>query len=731
MNRVPLTFDRRFRSRRIARSIGLLAAVVAVLAAGTAAAGAAPVVANASLEALDANGFPTCWTAGGWGTNTYSYTVTGAAHSGARAMQLTVTGISSGDRKMMTTENACAPTVVPGHQYDLSVWYTSTTPNTAMTVFRHDTALGWQYWTDLATLTTTTAYQHKTVRTPVVPPATDQIVWGVSIYGVGTLKTDDYAMVDTAAPPPPTTTTTSSSSSTRAPTTTRVSTTTATSAPTTTTLPPPGCTGAACTKGGWQVMPTTTAARGVHAVVLRTGKVLLVAGSGNDPAAFAAGTFSTALYDPVTSTFTDVPTPADLFCSGHTQLADGRILIMGGTKAYPTADGTVGYEGLKDSYVFDPATSRYTRINDMNAGHWYPSATSLGNGDVLTLGGLGEDSSGTVATERYSAAQGRWLGMGEVNQTWRFWGLYPSMVLMQDGRLFYTGSHVFGNGLPGTGASIYDYGTGSVTDIAGLQNKDQRDQSMSVLLPPAQDQKVLTLGGGNIETNPDANRLTDVVDLKAATPAYSPGPLLPSGTMTGGAPQTPAQGKMYLSAVLLPDGKVFETGGALHNRADPVYEASMYDPVTNAFTAGMATDPRPRGYHSSAMLLADGRVMTFGDNPGNGTFDTHVSIYSPPYLYQGARPVVSNLSTTQWAYGTTPTMTVSAPITRASLIRPAAVTHSSDPNQRFVDLPLSVNGTTIGLNLTSNPNIAPPGWYMLFALGTNGVPSVATWVHVG
>jgi hypothetical protein len=131
------------------------------------------------------------------------------------------------------------------------------------------------------------------------------------------------------------------------------------------------------------------------------------------------------------------------------------------------------------------------------------------------------------------------------------------------------------------------------------------------------------------------------------------------------------------------------------------------------------------------MLLADGRVMTFGDNPGNGTFDTHVSIYSPPYLYRGTRPVVSNLSTTQWTYGSTPTMTVSAPITRAALIRPAAVTHSSDPNQRFVDLPLSVSGSTIGLNLTSNPNIAPPGWYMLFALGTNGVPSVATWVHVG
>ena len=128
---------------------------------------------------------------------------------------------------------------------------------------------------------------------------------------------------------------------------------------------------------------------------------------------------------------------------------------------------------------------------------------------------------------------------------------------------------------------------------------------------------------------------------------------------------------------------------------------------------------------------ADGRVMTFGDNPGNGTFDTRVSIYSPPYLFKGDRPVIANLTSTAWTYGATPTMTANAPITRAALIRPAAVTHSSDPNQRFVELPMTVSGNQVTLHLTSNPNIAPPGWYMLFALGANGVPSVATWVRVG
>ncbi len=186
---------------------------------------------------------------------------------------------------------------------------------------------------------------------------------------------------------------------------------------------------------------------------------------------------------------------------------------------------------------------------------------------------------------------------------------------------------------------------------------------------------------------------------------------------------------MYVSAVLLPDGKVLETGGALHNRADPVYESSLYDPGTGTFDP-VAADPESRGYHSSAFLLPDGRVMATGDNPGNGTWNHNVSIYTPPYLYQGSRPAITSLIDQEWKYGDTQRITVDRPIARAELIRPAAVTHSSDPNQRFVDLPLSVDGGNVDLNVTNNPNIAPPGWYMLFAVDANGVPSVARWVHL-
>ncbi|MEV4617752.1 galactose oxidase early set domain-containing protein [Asanoa sp. NPDC049573] len=691
-------------SPELRRGLGRLLALTLLLTVGLVArpaqAAVTNLVSNPGVEQVGTDGFPTCWEKSGQGDNAFTIGTTADAHSGGKALKIAITALNSGDRKAMMLENGqCAPRVSVGSQYDLSVYYKSTTAANAMTLFRHDTQAGWQYWLDPATLPATTAWAHKTVRTPPIPANTDQITWGVSIYGVGTLITDDYAMYGAVTAP----------------------------------ATPKGCTDATgCTKGKWAVMPYQATVRGIHSVVLNNGKVLLVAGSGNDPNAFAAGTFKTAVYDPANGTFTNVATPVDLFCSGHVQLSDGKVLVMGGNKDYPSADGTVGYKGLKNSYIFDPATNKYTRVNDMLAGHWYPSATMLGNGDIISLGGLGEDSTGTTTTDYFSAAQKKWLPMDQTKQTWAWWGLYPSMVLMQDGRLFYTGSHTFGNGLPGTGASIYNYGAGTITDVPGLQNKDERDQSMSVLLPPAQQQRVLTVGGGNGDTGATAGRSTDIIDLKAASPRYQPGPLLPQGTLTGGAPQTGDQGKMYVSLVALPDGTVFETGGGMHNRADPVFEASIFDPTTNTFKSGMATDPVPRTYHSSAFLLPDGRVMAVGDNPGNATFDTRISIYSPPYLFKGARPQIKTVANTNWAYGSTQRITTDSAITRASLIRPAAVTHSSDPNQRFVELPLSIKGTnTIDLNVTSNPNMAPPGWYMLFVHNASGVPSVAKWVKLG
>ena len=196
-------------SARNRRDIGitLILALLLVLVSPTLPARAgANLVANGGLESVGADGFPVCWEKSGWGDSAYTFGVTTTAHTGTKAMQITLAQTLPGDRKaMMLEDSSCAPNVAPGHQYDLGAWYTTTTPNTVMTVFRHDVAQGWVYWTDLATLPVSTTYKRSLVRTPVVPPGTDQIVWGITIYGAGTLRTDDYTMEDVTQPSPGTT----------------------------------------------------------------------------------------------------------------------------------------------------------------------------------------------------------------------------------------------------------------------------------------------------------------------------------------------------------------------------------------------------------------------------------------------------------------------------------------------------------------------------------------------
>jgi hypothetical protein len=686
---------------------------VVVVASSSASAGVNLIV-NPGAEQAGPGSFPLCWGKYGYGKNTYSIGTTRRAHSGSRAIQVTISKRSGGARIVRMLENqSCAPWVTAGRQYNLGVWYMSSTPDAVITVFRHDVKQGWRFWMDLKALPATGRYKYASVLTPQIPADTDQLSWGVTVYGKGTVITDDYSMADATVKAGPT----------------------ACSA------------GAACTKGVWQVLPFPSPVRAIHAVLMYTGSVLLVAGSGNDSSDFAAGTFRSAVYNPATGTFQVIPTPDDFFCGGHIQLPDGKVLVLGGTLAYPAANGSHGYEGLNTSYIFNPATSRYQRVSDLIDGHWYPSATELGDGDVISFGGLTTTGRGSTVAEYFkynpdSPSDGQWLPLNEIHESYDYWDLYPAMILMQNGSLFYTGSHVFGSNIKSKSdiyniTNILDPGAPApVTEVPGLQDdpgvkgKDMTDQSMSVLLPPAQSQKVLLAGGGTSNFVLPATRDTDLIDLDSANPGYTPGPLLPRGKLANGQLEPASDGKMYVSLVLLPNGMVFETGGGLTNREDPVYEASMYNPATGRFIAGMATDPVPRTYHSSAFLLPDGRVMAIGNNPGNGSFDLRISVFTPPYLFHGARPQITSLGSTYWTYGSTQQITVNQKIVSAELISPASVTHSSDPSQRFVALPLTVNGNRIGLNLTTNPDIAPPGWYMLFVTNANGVPSVARWVHV-
>jgi len=213
--------------------------------------------------------------------------------------------------------------------------------------------------------------------------------------------------------------------------------------------------------------------------------------------------------------------------------------------------------------------------------------------------------------------------------------------------------------------------------------------------------------------------------------------------MTQGSPawtQVPAMfsARTYHNLVLLPDGNVLVTGGG--GTTDPigfgtaVSNAEMWSPGTQTFTkmAGMVI---PRLYHSTALLLPDGRVLVAGGGRFFGGPDPSdqlsAEIYSPPYLFRGVRPVIGSVSSTiQYATDFSIMTPDATGISSAALIRLGAVTHAFDQNQRYV--PLTFQQATGGLTVQapSSSNLAPPGYYMLFIVNSNGVPSVASIVKV-
>lgn len=635
--------------------------------------------ANPGLEA--GGNPPSKWFLAGWGDGVVDGTVTQGAHSGSRAYSLTLSGRTQGDYKLLPTD-AAVPTVEPGKLYKLSVWYKSSTDQNSLTIFAH-TASGWGYWTDIQTLPAAADWTQVTTETPAIPAGVDAIAWGISLAGDGTLVTDDYSTTKLGDALPPAT--------------------------------------GADTQGQWTVLDYQLPIRAVHSTVLKNGKILLLAGSGNSVENFEAGSFKASIWDPISGVFNTVDVPKDMFCSGHVTLPDGRVLIQGGTKSYPSTTMGANYGGLKDSWIFDPDTNIFTATNDANEGHWYPTLTALGDGDIWMAGGLKEDTTGAVNTERFDTKTNKWLPTWQVPQTWSFWGLYPHMFLMQDGRLFYSGGHVFGDGLAGTGAAIYDPVTSIINEVIGLRQKDMRDQSASVLLPPAQDQKVMITGGGNINTaNPGIN-LTDIIDLKQATPTYQAGPDLPG------------LGKMYVNSTILPDRTVLISNGGRLNRDDStnVLSAAIYDPEANVMNS-VAADPIGRNYHSSAVLLPDGRVVVLGSNPGDGSFEMRISVYQPPYLFRSVRPEISNVPT-QATYGQNISFNVNTPnkiVKWAQLLRPMSVTHQMDSNMRLVDLPVVVQNGIATVSVPENRNLVPPGPYMMTVTDSDGIPSIASWVMI-
>jgi hypothetical protein len=499
--------------------------------------------------------------------------------------------------------------------------------------------------------------------------------------------------------------------------------------------------------GRWTTGPTPIPVMGINAAMLPTGKVLFWAYPKNPNPMYNGGDTNapnnslSAVWDPSTGETKVILPPlnpqtnerTNLWCSGISLLPNGEVLATGGNLGY-----TPDWKGLQRAYIFNPWTETWREVGQMQHGRWYPSQVLLSDGRTLVLQGYDETGTQTYNddVEVFDPATGQFTLVGEFSSQALLGNYYPHTFLMPSGRVLVAGpdrpqNFFFDN--PGNDMSI--------TPIPHPAPFQDRQWGTAVLLPGSASgpTKVMMLGGSWLDSpnGVDAVKTTEVFDEADAAAGWQFRPSLNVG-------------RGHANTVLLPDGTMVEVGGgkgttskspttppAQYAASGAEKQVELWNPVTGQWRLGPA-QVETRAYHSTAVLLPDGRVVSAGDDydgtggAGTGLNSDTLEIYSPPYLFKGARPTVTSApSSVRWntRFGVASPTT---DVTRAVLMAPSATTHATDMNQRMLNLPITKRADGLGYDVTSplGPTAAPPGVYMLFLLNARGVPSVARWVRL-
>jgi hypothetical protein len=444
---------------------------------------------------------------------------------------------------------------------------------------------------------------------------------------------------------------------------------------------------------------------GIHVTLLPNGKVLAWDSVGDAATeTFPVHDFTRAtIYDPQTGNHTPatVDTGFNIFCAGFAHLSDGSLFIAGGNR-------DAQLNGIVQTHLFNPANNDWSLGPNMAAGRWYPSVTPLTNGEMLITEG-GPDTPEVRRTDGTL----RSLSTASLNLP-----LYPWMDVAPDGRVFYSG--------PDQTLRKLDTAGGGSWQAFGQRDAINRGYGSHAVFDIG---KTLVAGGGS--SSSDAR----VIDVNGATPQVS-------------ATSPMAFGRRQHNLTLLADGSVLATGGnstgaGLIDMNGGVYNAERWDPATGQWTT-LAAQAVTRQYHSTALLLPDGRVLSSGGGIC-GTCDQvgylakNAEIFTPPYLFKkdgsgqlAARPEIAQAPASV-GHGTSFQISTpnAASIQKVGLVRLGSQTHSVEMEQRYLPLSFSAGSGTLTATVPANANVAVPGVYMLFITDSAGVPSVAKMVTIG
>jgi plastocyanin len=474
--------------------------------------------------------------------------------------------------------------------------------------------------------------------------------------------------------------------------------------------------------GQWQELPGLPEVTFMHAVLLPNTNRILYWGYG--PRAD-----QTRLWDQNTGAYTQpanqpqaLAADENIWSGAHAHLADpaGTILVHGGYHFNSNPPLTPDTE--RRAFLFDPATSTFTATANLHTGRFYPTTLTMPDGSPMTL--FGQDNASPGAPTAASAetftpgGAGAWSAPKPLPFNYFY---YPWTFLLPGGDLFIAG--------PQKPARRFDPAANPVVDDPARQYNQlanpQRGVNMdgtAVLLPlkpPHYEPRVFVAGGtsnGAAWTAGEAGALRSAewIDLSVPAPAWQ---ALPDMNVA----------RDKVNSVLLPDGRVLIVGG--FETPPDGGPAEIFDPQDPG--SGFLLGPNithPRGYHSAAILLPDGSVIVGGDPNGGNTPNER---YLPSYFFK-PRPAITAAPATL-AYGAAFSVQTTTPaaISEVVLMRPGAVTHAFNHNQRYVGC--AITGiTAAAVNATAPPDgaIAPPGHYLLFLLDHDRIPSTGTWIRL-
>ena len=343
----------------------------------------------------------------------------------------------------------------------------------------------------------------------------------------------------------------------------------------------------------------------LHANLLKTGKVLVWDEEDT--------TTHPMLWDPATQAFTATGAVGnELWCSGHAQLADGTLFVAGGHQPH------VGEVGIKATYVYNPDANTWSRSSDMTFQRWYPALTKLSDGRIAIFSG--QITTGVFADtpEIYNPSSASLSTLTTISTPELHEGEYPANFYLPGGKvLAISPEH--------DGVQLFDPFAITWTRL----NNTPIKLGSAVLYRPG---KVLMSGGGAAFLSP-ASGQTAVLDTNVASFAWRP-----TSSMSFG--------RYMHNLVMLPTGKVLAIGGASVVDQQSVVPGplavELWDPNTETWLT-LAAMETPRMYHSTALLLPDGRVLAAGGGRnGNSLNQISAQVYSPPYLFTGARPTITS-----------------------------------------------------------------------------------------